>query len=90
LPIFINDTASLGITELKHQVRKYRREKGIKMIVIDYLQLMDTGKEKGVNREQAISGISRALKVLAKETGIPIIALSQLNREIEKKGGNVP
>jgi len=88
LPIFIDDSQSIGLVELRHKSRKFKREKGIGLIIIDYLQLMDAKVEYGMNREQAISAISRGLKGLAKELDIPIIALSQLNRSIENKGNN--
>jgi replicative DNA helicase len=84
IPILIDDSASLNIFELKSKVRRMKRE-GVGLVIIDYLQLM-TGinNEKG-NREQEISTISRNLKILAKESNIPIIALSQLSREVEKR-----
>ncbi len=88
-PLFIDDTAAISLMELKSKARKLKREKGIKWIVIDYLQLM-SGDKTGIkgNREQEISSISRGLKALAKELEIPVIALSQLSREVEKRGGD--
>lgn len=88
-PIYIDDTPALNITELRSKARKLKREKNIEWIIVDYLQLMagDKTGPKG-NREQEISGISRGLKALAKELEIPIIALSQLSRAVETRGGD--
>lgn len=85
LPIYIDDTPELNIFELRSRARKMVSKNGVGLIVIDYLQLMK-GDGAG-NREQEISIISRSLKALAKELNIPIIALSQLSREIEKRKG---
>jgi replicative DNA helicase len=89
-PIFIDDTPALNIFELRAKCRRLKNTGNIGMIVIDYLQLMSgTGENRNGNREQEISNISRSLKSLAKELNIPIIALSQLSREVEKrKEGN--
>ncbi len=89
-PIFIDDTAALNIFELRAKCRRLKNKSNIGMIIIDYLQLMSgTNDGKNSNREQEISTISRNLKGLAKELNIPIIALSQLSREVEKrKDGN--
>ncbi|MEO5647378.1 MAG: DnaB-like helicase C-terminal domain-containing protein, partial [Chitinophagaceae bacterium] len=89
-PIYIDDTAALNIFELRAKCRRLKNKHNIGLIVIDYLQLMSgTGDSKGSNREQEISRISRDLKGLAKELQVPIIALSQLSREVEKrKEGN--
>jgi replicative DNA helicase len=86
--IYIDDTASISLMELRSKSREYKREKGIEWIMIDYLQLMTGDKSFRGNREQEISGISRGLKALAKELNIPIIALSQLSRANEQRGGN--
>jgi replicative DNA helicase len=85
LPIFIDDTAGLTLMELRAKARRIASEHGIALIVIDYLQLMRSGT-KNDSREQEISEISRSLKGLAKEMGIPVIALSQLNRGVESRG----
>src|SRR5215210_1026192 len=89
-PLFIDDTPALNIFELRAKCRRLRNTNNIGLIIIDYLQLMSgTGENRNGNREQEISNISRSLKALAKELGIPIIALSQLSREVEKrKEGN--
>lgn len=86
-PLFIDDTPALNIFELRAKCRKLKNKHNIGMVIIDYLQLMSgTGDNRSGNREQEISNISRNLKGLAKELSIPIIALSQLSREVEKRG----
>jgi len=86
-PIFIDDTPALNIFELRAKCRRLKNKHNIGMVIIDYLQLMSgTGENRNSNREQEISNISRNLKGLAKELSIPIIALSQLSREVEKRG----
>jgi len=89
-PLFIDDTPALNIFELRAKARRLKNASNIGMIIIDYLQLMSgTGENRNSNREQEISNISRSLKGLAKELQIPILALSQLSREVEKrKEGN--
>lgn len=90
-PIYLDDQAALNIFELRAKARRLKQKHDIKMIVIDYLQLMQGSNEKGGNREQEISKISRDLKALAKELEVPIIALSQLNRSVEsRKESKVP
>src|SRR5690606_27732003 len=85
--IFIDDTPALNIFELRAKCRRLKSRENIGMIIIDYLQLMSgTTDNRNSNREQEISNISRNLKGLAKELNIPIIALSQLSREVEKRG----
>ncbi len=88
-PIFIDDTAALNIFELRAKCRRLKNKHNVGLIIIDYLQLMSGSGDRNANREQEISRISRDLKGLAKELQIPIIALSQLSREVEKrKEGN--
>ena len=88
-PIFIDDTPALSILELRAKARRLKQQHDIQMIVIDYLQLMQGDSTKGIgNREQEIASISRALKNLAKELNVPVIALSQLNRSVETRGGD--
>ena len=89
VPIFIDDTPGINIFELRAKCRRLKQNHDIKMVVIDYLQLM-TGAPNGSkgNREQEISTISRSLKSLAKELNVPVIALSQLSRAVETRGGN--
>lgn len=87
-PLFIDDTPSLSIFDLRAKARRLASQHGIKLIVVDYLQLMTAGtSNKTGNREQEISTISRNLKALAKELDIPVIALSQLSRAVETRGG---
>ena len=86
-PLYIDDTPALTIFELRSKARRMKQQYGIEMIVIDYIQLMQGSNDKGGNREQEISNISRSLKSLAKELDVPIIALSQLNRSVETRGG---
>ena len=91
-PIFIDDTPALSILELRAKCRRLKQQHDIKLIVIDYLQLMSGDSSKsgggGGNREQEIASISRSLKNLAKELSVPVIALSQLSRAVETRGGD--
>jgi replicative DNA helicase len=90
-PIFIDDTPGLSILELRAKCRRLKAQHDIQMIIIDYLQLMtgESGGKSGVgNREQEIASISRALKNLAKELDVPVIALAQLSRAVETRGGD--
>jgi len=85
-PIFIDDTPALSILELRAKCRRLKAEHNVQLIVVDYLQLMK-GDSQG-NREQEIASISRALKGIAKELNVPVIALSQLSRGVETRGGD--
>jgi replicative DNA helicase len=87
-PLFIDDTPALSIFELRAKSRRLKAQHDIQMVIIDYLQLMSISSDGRGNREQEISQISRSLKALAKELDIPIIALSQLSRAVETRGGN--
>ena len=88
-PLYIDDSPSLSIFDLRAKARRLSSQFGIKIIVIDYLQLMTPGgSNKSGNREQEISTISRNLKALAKELDIAVIALSQLSRAVETRGGS--
>ena len=89
-PIFIDDTPGLSILELRAKCRRLVAQHGVSLIVIDYLQLMtgDSSKNAGGNREQEIASISRALKGIAKELNVPVLALSQLSRAVETRGGD--
>ena len=84
-PMYIDDTPSLSIFELRTKARRLVREHQVEIIIIDYLQLMNASGMKFGSREQEVSMISRSLKQLAKELNIPIIALSQLNRSVESR-----
>ncbi|MCI7556612.1 MAG: replicative DNA helicase [Bacteroidales bacterium] len=85
-PIYVDDTPGLSVFELRSKARKLKREHNISCIIIDYLQLMTAAGMNPGSREQEVSIISRSLKGLAKELDIPIIALSQLNRQVESRG----
>lgn len=90
-PLFIDDTPSLSIFDLRAKARRLSSQHGIKLIIVDYLQLMTAGNSAGKgtgNREQEISTISRNLKALAKELNVPVIALSQLSRAVETRGSS--
>jgi len=84
-PIFIDDTGALSVLELRAKARRLKARENIGLIIIDYLQLM-RGRGRAENRQQEISEISRSLKALAKELNVPVIAVSQLSREVEKRG----
>ena len=86
-PLYIDDTPSLSVFELRTKARRLVREHGVKIIVIDYLQLMNASGMSFGSRQEEVSTISRSLKGLAKELNIPIIALSQLNRGVENREG---
>jgi replicative DNA helicase len=85
-PIFIDDTPALSVLELRAKSRRLRAEHNVQLIVVDYLQLMRG--DQGGNREQEIASISRALKGIAKELNVPVLALSQLSRGVETRGGD--
>lgn len=88
-PLYIDDTPGLSVFDLRAKCRRLKMQYDIQMVIIDYLQLMSAGGGKGNgNREQEISTISRSIKEIAKELNIPIIALSQLSRSVETRGGD--
>lgn len=87
-PIYIDDTAALSVFDLRSKCRQLKQKYNIDIIVIDYMQLMQSSAENTGNREQEISSISRSVKALAKELNIPIICLSQLSRNVEKRPGS--
>ena len=86
-PLYVDDTPSLSVFELRTKARRLVREHGVKIIVIDYLQLMNASGMSYNSRQEEVSTISRSLKGLAKELNIPIVALSQLNRSVENRVG---
>ena len=88
--IFIDDKASMNVRHIRTRANLLKKRHGIKFIVIDYLQLMDGVDPKNKSRENIVSEISRSLKQLAKELQIPVIALSQLSREVEKRSDKMP
>ena len=86
-PIYVDDTPGLSVFELRTKARRLVREKGVKIIMIDYLQLMNANGMKFGSRQEEVSTISRSLKGLAKELDIPVLALSQLSRNVENREG---
>ena len=88
-PLIIDDTPGISISEMRSKCRKFKQEQGLDLIIIDYLQLM-SGSGKSVSRQQEVSDISRALKGLARELNVPVIALSQLNRGVEQRDDKRP
>lgn len=89
-PIYIDDTPALSIRELRSKCRRLKAQHNIELIIVDYLQLMsgDSTKSNQGNREQEIASISRAMKNIAKELDVPVLALSQLSRAVETRGGD--
>lgn len=87
LPLFIDDTASMSVLQLKAKLRRLKRNKGVKIAFVDYLQLLRAGTRKDANRHEVIGNISRELKIAAKELDMPIIVLSQLSRAVEQRKG---
>jgi replicative DNA helicase len=91
LPLYIDDTAGLTIAALRTRARRLKRQKGIGLVVVDYLQLLQgSGRSSNDNRVQEISEISRGLKTLAKELNVPVVALSQLSRAVEQREDKRP
>jgi len=92
IPLFIDDTPALSVSALRARARRLKRQEGLGLIVIDYLQLMESGgsNRRGDNRVQEISDITRALKALAKELNVPVVALSQLSRAVEQREDKRP
>ncbi len=88
-PIFIDDTPGINIMEMRTKARRLQAEKGLKLLIVDYLQLMDSGRHYD-SRVQEVSIVSQALKNLARELKIPVIAVSQLSRAVETRGTKVP
>lgn len=89
-PVFIDETAALNPTEIRARSRRLKREHGLGLIVVDYLQLMQGSAKASENRATEISEISRSLKALAKELNVPVVALSQLNRAVESRPNKKP
>ncbi|MDA8442475.1 MAG: replicative DNA helicase, partial [Peptococcaceae bacterium] len=88
-PIFIDDTVGISVSELRAKARRLKVEHDLKMIVIDYLQLM-TGSKRTESRQQEVAQISRGLKQIARELNVPVVALSQLNRGVEQRQDKRP
>ncbi|MEI3153850.1 MAG: replicative DNA helicase [Odoribacter sp.] len=89
-PILVDDTPALSIFELRAKCRRLKQKYGMKVLIIDYLQLMTAGADMRGNREQEVSLISRQLKIIAKELSVPVMALSQLNRGVESRPDKKP
>src|SRR5438270_1309943 len=89
-PLFIDDSSGLSILQLRSKARRMAQQYGIKLFVIDYLQLLHSTARRAENRQQEIADISNGIKSLAKELSVPVIVLSQLNREIEREKGRPP
>lgn len=85
MPLLIDDTPGLTVSNIRTRARRIKREKNLGLIIIDYLQLISSGNNKSDNRVQEISEITRGLKLIAKELGVPVICLSQLNRGVEQR-----
>ena len=89
-PIFIDDTPGLNVLELRAKARRLKREHDLGVVIVDYLQLMRGLDKKQENRVQELAEISQGLKALAKELRVPVVALSQLNRQVETRGDKRP
>lgn len=89
-PLFIDDSSGLSILQLRAKARRLHQQYGIKLFVVDYLQLLHSTSRRAENRQQEISDISSGIKALAKELNVPVIVLSQLNREVEREKGRAP
>jgi len=89
-PLYIDDTAGLSILQLRAKARRMFQQYGIKLFVVDYLQLLNSTSRRAENRQQEIADISNGIKALAKELNVPVIVLSQLNRELEKDRNRKP
>jgi replicative DNA helicase len=89
-PLFIDDSSGLSILQLRAKARRMHQQYGVKLFVIDYLQLLHSTSRRAENRQQEIADISSGIKALAKELNVPVIVLSQLNREVEREKGRAP
>jgi replicative DNA helicase len=88
-PIFIDDTPGISLSEMRAKARRLKQSQGrLDLLVVDYLQLMSGGSKRFENRTQEVSSISRGLKAIAKELQVPVVALSQLSRAPESRGGD--
>ena len=88
-PLYIDDSPNMSLMEIRAKCRRLKQTQGLKLVVIDYLQLMSSGKQVE-SRQQEVSEFSRALKLLAKELELPVVALSQLNRNSETRNDRKP
>ena len=90
LPLFVDESGELTIAQVKMKARRFKKKRGMSLLIVDYLQLMKGSQRKGENRTQEVTEITTGLKALAKELRVPVIALSQLNREVEKRDDKRP
>lgn len=89
-PVFVDDEAALSIAEIRARARRLRRREGVRLVIVDYLQLVAGGLAKGATREAEVATVSRGLKALARELCVPVIALAQLNRSLENRTDKRP
>jgi replicative DNA helicase len=90
IPFYIDQTGGISIAQLAARARRLKRQRGLDMLVVDYLQLLSASAKKGENRVQELTEITTGLKALAKELGVPIVALSQLSRQVEQRDDKRP
>ena len=90
LPIEINDTALMTVQQIKSQAKKLKRKGKCDIILIDYLQLIEAPYLKGRSKNDEVSATTRAIKIMAKDLGVPVVLLSQLSREVEKRADKIP
>ena len=90
MPLYIDETPAITISTLSNRARRIKRLFGLDLIVVDYIQLMTTGSKRFDGRVQEISEITQGLKALAKELGVPVLALSQLSRAVEQRDDKKP
>lgn len=90
LPISISDAASITVQQIRAIAKKLKRQKGVDLIIIDYLQLIDMASLNGKSKNDEVAACSRAIKILAKDLNVPVVLLSQLNRDVEKRADKIP
>jgi replicative DNA helicase len=89
-PLYIDDSPNINLNHIRSRARKRKAKNGLSLVIVDYIQLMESAGKRGENRQQEVSEISRGLKLLAKELEVPVIALSQLNRKSEERTDKKP
>jgi len=90
VPLYIDDTGGISVQQLGARARRLKRQKGLDLLIIDYLQLLSGSRKASENRVQELTEITTTLKALAKELEVPIIALSQLSRQVENRDDKHP
>src|SRR5450631_1991488 len=90
LPLYVDETGGLSISQLTARARRLKRQKGLDLIVVDYIQLLQGSGKRSDNRVQEVTEITTSLKALAKELNVPVIALSQLSRQVESRDDKRP